>query len=257
MKKITTSLTALTLGSALVLAGCAEDTGSSEPATETTTVVSTEVSTEVTTVTSEVTPSETTSSESTAAAAADQDFPVTVTDTGFVLGDEAADNNVTLYQDFNCPHCKDLHAAMDEEGSVAKWIEDGASVTVIPVNYLGPRTTHDFSGRAANAMAMVANNHPEHFMAAQEALYKIRPETTTAELDDATIEEALTEAGIELTDADKAAIENQEYKDWVDAATDAAAEKGVNYIPQVWVNDELKESEDGQDEKDFLDSLSF
>lgn len=245
---------------ALVLAGCS-DSSTSEPVTETATksvmVTATETETETVSETPESSTSETSKPTESAAADALANVPVAVTDTGFVLGDEAAENNVTIYQDFNCPHCVNLHAAMDEEGSMATWLEEGASVTVVPVNYLGPRTTHNFSGRAANALAMVANNYPESFLAAQAELYKIRPEKTTSELGDAALEEALVAAGIELTDADKTAIEKLEYKDWVDAATAAAAEKGVNYIPQVWVNDELKEAPEDAEDGDVLDMVKF
>lgn len=245
---------------ALVLAGCS-DSSTSEPVTETATksvmVTATETETETVSETPESSTSETSKPAESAAADALANVPVAVTDTGFVLGDEAAENNVTIYQDFNCPHCVNLHAAMDEEGSMATWLEEGASVTVVPVNYLGPRTTHNFSGRAANALAMVANNYPESFLAAQAELYKIRPEKTTSELGDAALEEALVAAGIELTDADKTAIEKLEYKDWVDAATAAAAEKGVNYIPQVWVNDELKEAPEDAEDGDVLDMVKF
>lgn len=245
---------------ALVLAGCS-DSSTSEPVTETATksvmVTATETETETVSETPESSTSETSKPTESAAADALANVPVAVTDTGFVLGDEAAENNVTIYQDFNCPHCVNLHAAMDEEGSMATWLEEGASVTVVPVNYLGPRTTHNFSGRAANALAMVANNYPESFLAAQAELYKIRPEKTTSELGDAALEEALVAAGIELTDADKTAIEKLEYKDWVDAATAAAAEKGVNYIPQVWVNDELKETPEDAEDGDVLDMVKF
>lgn len=245
---------------ALALAGCS-DSSSSEPVTETATesvmVTATETETETVSAAPESSSREASKSSESAAEDALADVPVTVTETGFVLGDEAAKNNVTIYQDFNCPHCVNLHAAMDEEGSVAEWLEDGASVTVVPVNYLGPRTTHNFSGRAANALAMVANNYPESFLAAQAELYKIRPEKTTSELDDAALEEALLAAGIELTDADKTAIEKLKYKDWVDAATAAAAEKGVNYIPQVWVNDELKETPEDAEDGDVLDMVKF
>lgn len=245
---------------ALVLAGCS-DSSTSEPVTETATksvmVTTTETETETVSETPESSTSETSKPTESAAADALANVPVAVTDTGFVLGDEAAENNVTIYQDFNCPHCVNLHAAMDEEGSMATWLEEGASVTVVPVNYLGPRTTHNFSVRAANALAMVANNYPESFLAAQAELYKIRPEKTTSELGDAALEEALVAAGIELTDADKTAIEKLEYKDWVDAATAAAAEKGVNYIPQVWVNDELKEAPEDAEDGDVLDMVKF
>lgn len=180
--------------------------------------------------------------------------PVEVTAEGFVLGDPAAEDSVVIYEDFNCPHCVDLHAQLEEKDAVDTWISQGATVEVVPVNYLGPRTTHNFSGVAANALTLVAERYPDHFGAAQAALFEIRPDSTTDELAEGAVEQALRDAGIELTEQDVTDLNELAYEDWVNTATESAAANGVNYIPQVWVNGELVE-EDNPGK--LVDSINF
>lgn len=184
--------------------------------------------------------SSTTSSASAAADASSAigNHAVTVTDTGILVGDPEAAHSVQIYEDFNCPHCVNLHKALSEDGSIDRWIEQGASVEIIPVNYLGPRTTHDFSGRAAAALNLVASKYPDKLGDAQAALFNARPEASTTALSDSELIEVLEDAGIELTAADGAALAGGEYDEWVDGATAGAAEAGVTSIPQVWVDGE-------------------
>lgn len=210
---------------------------------------------------SETSESESASASSTTSSAAAADVasaignhPVTVTSEAIIVGDPEATNIVKIYEDFNCPHCVELHKVLSEDGSIDRWIEEGAAVEIIPVNYLGPRTTHDFSGRAAAALNLVATKYPDKLGDAQAALFNIRPETTTTELSDSDIMDALEKAGVELTAADGAALAGGEHADWVNGVTESAAKAGVNYIPQVWVNDELIEKDTPEE---VVDAVTF
>jgi len=189
-------------------------------------------------------PQEPTSTGTTAAATA-QRTPatgttgdVTVTESSVILGDPDAPERVHVYQDLNCPHCQQLHGLM--AGDVAQWAQGSdVAVEVTVVDYLGPRTTHAFSTRGANLLALVADVDPEAWPAVQDALLDMQPSTTTEEITDEQLVAAAREAGADLDDADVAALESLAYSDWVDAATAQAAAAGVNYIPQVWVDGEL------------------
>ncbi len=163
---------------------------------------------------------------------------VTVTDSSVVLGDPDAPERVHIYQDLNCPHCQVLHGVMAED--VAEWAQGGeVAVEITVVDYLGPRTTHAFSTRGANLLALVADVDPEAWPAVQDALLAMQPSTTTEEVTTEDLVETVRTAGAELDDDDIAAQEGLAYTAWVDAATAAAAAAGVNYIPQVWVDGEL------------------
>lgn len=162
---------------------------------------------------------------------------VTVTDASVILGDPEAPERVHVYQDLNCPHCQVLHGVLAED--VAGWVEGSeVAVEVTIVDYLGSRTTHAFSTRGANLLALVADVDPEAWPAVQEALLAMQP-SSTEEITTEQLVEIARAAGAELDDDDVAAQQELAYAQWVDAATAAAAAAGVNYIPQVWVDGEL------------------
>lgn len=217
--RVRAAITALAL-SALALTGCA---GSDEPAE----------------------PSPQQSPTASSAPSAKQRTPaegttgtVTVTDDSVILGDPDAPERVHIYQDLNCPHCQVLHGLMAED--VANWAQgDSVAVEVTVVDYLGPRTTHAFSTRGANLLALVADVDPEAWPAVQDALLAMQPSSTTEEVTTEQLIEAARGAGAELDEDDVAAQEGLAYAQWVDAATAGAAAAGVNYIPQVWIDGEL------------------
>lgn len=165
---------------------------------------------------------------------------VTVTASSVVLGDPDSPERVQVYQDLSCPHCKELHREMGED--VATWAQGGeVAVEVTVVDYLGPRTSHGFSTRGANLLALVADVDPEAWPAVHLALLDLQPTSTTAEVSDDALLTAAREAGADLTEHDAAALEALAYSDWVSAATARAAADGISYIPQVWVDGELVE----------------
>ena len=116
---------------------------------------------------------------------------------------------------------------------------ESVAVEVTVVDYLGPRTTHAFSTRGANLLALVADVDPEAWPAVQDALLAMQPSSTTEEVTTEQLIEAARGAGAELDEDDVAAQEGLAYAQWVDAATAGAAAAGVSYIPQVWIDGEL------------------
>lgn len=165
---------------------------------------------------------------------------VTVTASSVVVGDPDAPERVHIYQDLNCPHCKELHGEMGAD--LAAWAEGGdVAVEFTIVDYLGPRTTHGFSTRGANLLALVADVDPAAWPAVQQALFEVQPSSTTAEVTDEDLLSAAREAGAELGDDAAAQLESLAYSGWVEAATEQAAADGISYIPQVWVDGELVE----------------
>lgn len=159
---------------------------------------------------------------------------VTLNPTSVTLGSPQAEQQIHVYQDLNCPHCHQLHDIMADD--VDRWVQgDEVAVEVTVVDYLGPRTSHRFSTRGAQLLALVADVDPGAWQATQDALLAMQPSTTTEEISD----EALFAAAdiAELGDAGPEDL--ADYADQVSAATAEAADAGVDYIPQVFVDGEL------------------
>lgn len=160
---------------------------------------------------------------------------VTVTDDSVIIGNPDAAMTLTVYFDLQCPHCLDLHGFMAED--TAKWAAgDQVAVEYVAVNYLGPRTTHNFSGRGANLLALVADVNPEAWPAVLDQLFLIKPAATTDTVTDAQLVAAAEAGGVTLSAEDIAALEDMAYEAWVAGATADAAAAGVNFIPQVWMD---------------------
>lgn len=161
---------------------------------------------------------------------------VTVTSSSVVLGDPDAPERVVVYSDLSCPHCKVLHGLMADD--IDRWASGSdVAVELVTVDYLSPRTTHEFSLLGANLLALVADTSPEAWPAVQSALYELQPESTTASalsVDDLV---ALAEdAGATLADDAAEHLGQLSYSGWVEGVTAGAAAAGVTSIPQVFVD---------------------
>lgn len=159
---------------------------------------------------------------------------VTLTETSVVLGNPDAEQRVHVYQDLNCPHCQVLHGLMGPD--VERWSTgEDVAVEVTVVDYLGPRTSHGFSTRGGQLLALVADVDPAAWPAVQDALLAAQPPTTTTEVTDEDLLAAAADADVgEVT-----ATDLEEYGPFVARATAEAAAAGVDFIPQVFVDGEL------------------
>ncbi|TFC42812.1 DsbA family protein [Cryobacterium shii] len=131
--------------------------------------------------------------------------------------------DIRVYADYLCPFCSQFEKANSDQ--IVKWVDSGAAtVEIHPVSIL----THKSSGtqyslRAANAAACVANYSPDDFYAFNAALFAKQPKEGTAGLDDAAIKALVKKAGVndELSEIN-ACIDDTTYKSWVVASTDRA-----------------------------------
>lgn len=161
---------------------------------------------------------------------------VTVTATSVVLGDVEAPRRVLVYSDLACPHCQVLHTIMASD--VERWSAGSdVAVELVTVDYLSPRTTHQFSTRGANLLALVADESPAAWPAVLSALFEAQPTSTT---DDAlSTDDLLTladGAGATLGAGAADAVEQLAFSGWVDGVTAEAATAGVRSIPRVLVD---------------------
>ncbi|MFN8081804.1 MAG: thioredoxin domain-containing protein [Kineosporiaceae bacterium] len=169
-----------------------------------------------------------------ATAAAANATPANLINGGVLYGNSTAKVTIEMYEDFQCPACKNSEAA--NAAQIDQWVKDG-SVKVIykPVAILDHYSTDEYSTRSLNAAAAVINTKPEAYLAFHKALFEAQPAENGPGLTDAKLIELAVAAG-----ADKAAIEpaitGQTYKGWTAKVTDAFSKAGFNSTPTIVVN---------------------
>lgn len=157
--------------------------------------------------------------------------------TGGVAGEDVPEGTARLdiYQDFMCPICgqfEDINAAdldtLREEGDVAIYYH--------PISILDRYSNGtEFSTRAANAAATVADQAPEAFLAFQAAMYENQPEENSDGLSDDQIASIAVTAGVPQEVADT--FVDGTFTKWVIAATDQSNQDGISGTPMMRMAD--------------------
>lgn len=103
---------------------------------------------------------------------------------------------VRIYFDLQCPYCKQFDAA--NSGELDKLAaEDGVTIEYRPISFLNEASLGtNYSTRAANAVAIVADKDPEHFTKFITALYDDQPAEQTKGLTDAKIADIAQGVGV-------------------------------------------------------------
>ena len=128
--------------------------------------------------------------------------------------------DITLFVDYLCPICGQFEAAN------APAIDDllargAATVEIHPIAILTNRSQGtQYSLRAANAAACMANYYPNDFLTFHKSLYANQPGEGTPGLTDEQLIGFAQQAGAGSDIA--ACINDQEFKDWVKASTERA-----------------------------------
>ena len=168
---------------------------------------------------------------------ADAPTPPGVTD-GYAFAVGSADAPVTMdvYEDFQCPVCAQLEATSGS--TIAQLVDDGTvQVRYHGMAFLDGASTTEYSTRALNAAAVVAESGADAFRAFHDLLFADQPAEGTAGLtDDQLIAHAAT-AGAR-GESVESGIRDLRYEDWVAAATDQASSDGVTGTPTVLVDGE-------------------
>jgi protein-disulfide isomerase len=131
--------------------------------------------------------------------------------------------DIRVYVDYLCPFCGQFDSTNSEQ--IAAWVEAGAAtVEIHPVSILTSKSAGtQYSLRAANAAACVANSSPDDFYDFNSALFADQPEEGTAGLTDEQLKDVVKKAGVS-TDVAKIekCIDEGTYESWVLAATKRA-----------------------------------
>jgi protein-disulfide isomerase len=150
---------------------------------------------------------------------------------GVAIGPEDAPHTVIVYEDFVCSHCAHFEEASQER--LAELAGEGkVRVEYRPFNLLGNTTI-------PNAFAVVLEESgPEVAKEYHDVLFAHQDEFLEEEPDADRLVELAVEAGAE-EDAVRPGIEGQTQTRWVEEATAAAAEAGVDSTPTVLLDGQL------------------
>lgn len=182
----------------------------------------------------------------------DINAPAAGSEHGLTIGNADAPHQVVIYEDFLCPFCGELEAATRD--GLAQAAADGkVQVEFRPFVLLS--RFGDYSERATNAFAVVLDaSGPEVAKEFHDLLFENQPAEdadpfpSDDELVDWAVEAGATEGDV------RPGIEDLAQQDWVDAATQAATDAGVQGTPTVLL-DGAAFGGDAANVDDLADSL--
>jgi protein-disulfide isomerase len=156
------------------------------------------------------------------------------------IGRASAPTTIKIYEDFQCPLCRDLEAqtgaALDAAVAAGK-----VQVEYDMVAFLDTQSTTNYSSRALNAASVVLDTAgPQVFWRFHNLLYAHQPPEGSAGLTDEQLIGYAVQAG-----ADRQAItgpvQDNVYAQWVLNATDQMSRDGVNGTPTVYINGQVQD----------------
>lgn len=149
------------------------------------------------------------------------------TSTPTVPDDSGTVANIVTYIDYLCPFCGQFEQTNSE--SIRTMVESGAAtLEVHPIALLTNKSAGtQYSLRAANAAACVADNSPDSFFDFNALLFENQPEETSPGLTNTEIKALAKEAGVGSLGAIEKCIDDTQFKKWVQDATTRALTEAV------------------------------
>lgn len=162
-----------------------------------------------------------------------------ITDHGYRIGDPDAPHTVTIYEEMQCPHCKELHDGTKEELTAAL-AEGDVQVEYVIMNFINPSSPGEFSARASNLLAVLAENSPEAWYDVHSALFEVQPDMSKPgdSLSDDDLIVLAENNGAVLDGESTQQIRDRVWDDWNDANNAWAQEQGIQSTPTVILDGE-------------------
>jgi protein-disulfide isomerase len=150
-------------------------------------------------------------------------------------GDRSAPVTLTLYEDFQCPVCRQVEAIIGP--TVDRYVENGTvRVEYRPIAFLDAASTTEYSSRALNAAACVLDERgTDAFVRMHDLLFADQPPEGTDGLSDAQLTALAARAGAGRETV-AGCIDDQRFASWAAAATEQASKDGVNATPTILVD---------------------
>ncbi len=160
--------------------------------------------------------------------------PANVSNGAIIIGKSTAKVTVQLWEDFQCPICKDFEAA--DSAQLRAWADAGTvRLEYHPVAILDRYSSTNYSTRALNAVAAVMNADPSVFLKYHDLLYANQPAENSAGLPDSQLISLAVQAGAQES-AIAPAINSLKYQGWTVTVTDDFSKRGLTGTPTVLVN---------------------
>ena len=149
------------------------------------------------------------------------------TPTPTVQDDSGTVANIVTYIDYLCPFCGQFEQTNSE--SIRAMIEEGAAtLEVHPIAILTNKSAGtQYSLRAANAAACVADNSPESFLDFHDLMFQNQPEEGTEGLSNDEIAELAKQADVSSFSTIEKCIDDKQFHTWVQDATNQALTQPV------------------------------
>lgn len=154
---------------------------------------------------------------------------------------EQNDNNIKLYLDFSCFHCKRLFLSNLPIIETLLEQDEDISFDFILLNYFGSRSTTNWSENSSSIMALIANNYPEHFLEASKIFFQFQPELINGDFVSMNTSIALIKEKTDIlfSEDEIADLNDGFYLKWVDDIVNKYASKNnVSALPTVIFNGE-------------------
>lgn len=142
--------------------------------------------------------------------------------------------NIVMYIDYLCPFCGQFEATNSD--SIRTMVESGAAtVEVHPIAILTNKSAGtQYSLRAANAAACVADSSPESFFDFNAILFENQPEEGSTGLTDDELKALAEEVGVSNGSTIDTCIDDVQFRSWVQEATNRALTEPVpNTDPEL------------------------
>jgi protein-disulfide isomerase len=152
-----------------------------------------------------------------------------------VIGKSSAPTTIKLYEDLQCPICKEFEAATGKQTEAA--IAAGkVKVDYHMVAFLDRSSSTNYSSRALNAaMAVLSTAGPDAFMKFRTLAFDNQPAEGTAGEPDSTLVDWAVQSGATESKV-KPLIDGNVYHQWVVNATGQMSKDGVTGTPTVFIN---------------------
>jgi protein-disulfide isomerase len=161
--------------------------------------------------------------------------PGTTANYGVLVGQPSAPVHVVVYEDFQCPFCRQFESA--SSATLQQYVADKrVSVEYRPIAFLDQSSTTQYSTRSLNAAACVtADGGSDAFLKFHDLLYANQPAEGSAGLPNSQLIQYARQAGVSGPQV-QSCINNEQYRGWTVGATDASSKAGVTGTPTILIN---------------------
>ncbi|HLP22628.1 MAG TPA: thioredoxin domain-containing protein [Microbacteriaceae bacterium] len=133
-------------------------------------------------------------------------------------GTDRGNVTIVMYVDYMCPFCKAFEAKYGP--TIDKLVQSGATLDLHPVAVLNSKSNGtNYSTRAANAFACVADAEPEKARLVNDALFEHQPPEYSTGLTDDELVKIVTDVGVTNPQKLSDCIRKGTFRNWVTSAS--------------------------------------